>query len=171
MTSQKPKKPPSLAQGGESIFPPVVGEGPGGTPPGREASGRKYGFYIADLIEPDEFRIFEDFWNKLNTDFELNESSDRVSAEMACVYFVRLQRAIKAGDDDGITKADALMRHQLKMLKVTRISREGESLNVSANTTPAEWATALLETAKEEKKKQKGTKGKKTTDTSGESKK
>ena len=171
MTSKKPIKPPSLAQGGDQLFPPVVGTGPGGDSPGRESNMVKYGSYIADLIEPREFPIFDDFWGKLNTDFQLNDSSDRISAELACVYYVRLQRAIKTGVEESVKNMDFLMRQQLKMLKVTRISREGESLNISANTTPAEWATALLETAKDEKKKPKGGKGKKTTDTSNESKK
>jgi hypothetical protein len=157
MSSKKPSKPPSLAGGGETDFPPVVGERPGTTSSGRESSGAKYGFYIADLIQPDEFQVFEGLWNKLNEEFELNESSDRVCAEMACVYFVRLQRAIKAGNDDAVTKADTLMRHQLNMLKVTRITREGTNVNVAASTTPAEWATALLEKAKGKEKSKRTT--------------
>jgi hypothetical protein len=168
MKRETPDTPPSIAARSETEFPPVVAKGPGSHASSREAGGAKYGFYIADLIEPEEFHVFEGLWNKLNEEFELNESSDRVCAEMACVYFVRLQRAIKAGNDDAVTKADTLMRHQLNMLKVTRITREGTTVNVAANATPAEWATSLLEKAKGDKKSGKKDAPTPTRDASGD---
>ena len=54
---------PSKAPKRGNEFPPVVAAVRGGDSPGREASGIKYGHYIADLIEKDEFPVFDDFWN------------------------------------------------------------------------------------------------------------
>jgi VanZ family protein len=66
-----------------------------------------------------------------------------MSAELACIYFVKLTRAINSGNAEAIYKMDLLVRNQLKDLKATKDKREGEAS--SLQTTPAEWAASLLE--------------------------
>ena len=104
----------------------------------------KYGAYVNRLITPEEKEVFEEFYGLLHKNFVLNEFSDRMNAEVACLYFIRLLRAIESGNDEAIHKADSLLRKQLQDLKATKDKREGGDTGGS-KTTPAEWASALLE--------------------------
>jgi len=57
-----------------------------------------------------------------------------------------------SGDWDAAEKLDRMIRCHLKDLKATKIAREGETAK-GPETTPAEWATALLEKLVESQKK------------------
>jgi hypothetical protein len=116
-----------------------------GCPP-EKARGNKnamtYGAYINRLLNDEERELFELFYNRLHQDFKLNESSDEMSAQMACIYFVRLVRAIEGGNAETMNKVDLLLSRKLSELKATKDKREGDS---NLQTTPAEWAASLLE--------------------------
>jgi hypothetical protein len=112
-----------------------------------------HGAYVNKLLNEEEKMLFDDYLQKLNKDFVLNSSSDRMSAELVCLYFIRLIRAVKGDNAEAMYKIDSLLRNQLKSLKATRDRREAKYLRWG--TTPAEWAANLLE---EHRKKQAGRK-------------
>jgi hypothetical protein len=114
----------------------------GGAPKGSK-NAMTYGAYINRLLNDEERELFELFYNRLHQDFKLNESSDEMSAQMACIYFVRLVRAIEGGNAETMNKVDLLLSRKLSELKATKDKREGEAS--SLQTTPAEWAASLLE--------------------------
>ncbi len=133
--------------------------GAGGGAPKRNKNAMTHGAYVNKLLDDQEKIIFDEYFQKLNNDFALNDSSDRMSAELACIYFVKLTRAIKGGNAEAIYKMDLLVRNQLKDLKATKDKREGDTINL--NTTPAEWAANLLERvrkARAEKKRKTNSK-------------
>ena len=101
-----------------------------------------FGAYVNELLDDEEKTIFKEFYDLMHEDFVLNKSSDRMSAELACIYFVKLTRAIRSGNAEAIYKMDLLVRNQLKDLRATKDKREGETVNLQ--TSPAEWATKLL---------------------------
>lgn len=117
-----------------------------GCPP-EKAKGNKnamtYGAYVNKVLDDEEQVVFQEFYTLLHKDFILNKSSDRMSAELACIYFVKLTRAITSANAESIYKMDLLVRNQLKDLKATKDKREGEASGLQ--TTPAEWAANLLE--------------------------
>jgi uncharacterized protein YjcR len=114
-----------------------------GGPPENNKNAMTYGAYVNKVLDDDELVVFREFYNLLHQDFILNKSSDRMSAELACIYFVKLNRAINSGNAEAIYKMDLLVRNQLKDLKATKDKREGEASGLQ--TTPAEWAASLLE--------------------------
>ena len=73
-----------------------------------------------------------------------NKSSDFLQVELVAVYSVKLVRAQINGDMDAAEKLDRMIRCHLKDLKATKIAREGDT-PTGPQSTPAEWATALLE--------------------------
>jgi len=89
-----------------------------------------------------------------------NKSSDFMQVELVAVYFLKLGRAQEAGDWDAAERLDRMIRCHLKDLKATKIAREGEA-GSGPETTPAEWATALLEKLAESQKKPAGKSAKK----------
>jgi len=102
---------------------------------------RKYGSYIAEILKTDIW-IFEKFYDTLHQDFELNNSTDKMATELACMYFVKIIQAQRAGDIPSADTHDRMCRLQLKDLKATKSAREGEV--VTLKTSPAEWAANLL---------------------------
>lgn len=64
--------------------------------------------------------------------------------ELVAVYFLKLGRAYAIVDWEGAEKLDRMIRCHLKDLKATKIARERDVAQGQA-TTPAEWATALVE--------------------------
>lgn len=102
---------------------------------------RKYGAYISELLKADVW-IFEKFYDTLHQDFELNNSTDKMAAELACLYFVKIIQAQREGDLASGDTHDRMCRMQLKDLKATKSAREGEVVNLK--TSPAEWAAQLL---------------------------
>jgi len=113
---------------------------------------RKYGSYIAEILKSDIW-IFEKFYNTLHQDFELNNSTDKMAAELACMYFVKIIQAQRDGDIASADTHDRMCRMQLKDLKATKSAREGEV--VTLKTSPAEWAANLLMQSEENEKKGK----------------
>jgi hypothetical protein len=117
--------------------------GAGGGAPRGNKNALRFGAYVNRILDEEEKIVFQEFYKLLHQDFVLNKSSDRMSAELACIYFVKLTRAINSGNAEAIYKMDLLVRNQLKDLKATKDKREGEASGLK--TTPAEWAASLLE--------------------------
>ena len=113
---------------------------------------RKYGAYISEILTKDIW-IFEQFFDTLHEDFELNKSTDKMAAELACLYFVKIIQAQREGDLASGDTHDRMCRMQLKDLKATKSAREGEVVNIK--TSPAEWAAQLLAKAPEVQKNEK----------------
>ena len=127
-------------------------------PPLGNLNGLVHGAYVKRVLSEEELAIHGAFLAKIREDFELNNSSDEVAVLMAAMAFVQYSRAVEAGNADAAERFDRMVRSNLKDLKATKLAREGETSN-SLNTSPAEWATALLEQIREpEKPKAKGKK-------------
>jgi len=88
--------------------------------------------------------MFDAIIDRLNQDFEFNKSSDFLQVELVGVYSVKLVRAQIEGNTDAAEKLDRMIRCHMKDLKTTKIAREGEEPK-GPQTSPAEWAAALLE--------------------------
>ena len=88
--------------------------------------------------------MFDALIDKLYLDFQFNKSSDFLQVELVGVYSVKLVRAQMEGNADAAEKLDRMIRCHMKDLKTTKIAREGEEVK-GQQTTPAEWATALLD--------------------------
>ena len=133
-----------------------------GALPGNHNSLR-HGIYADRFLSPEERPLFETIIGQLYQDFVFNKSSDFMQVELVAVYFLKLGRAQESGDWDAAEKLDRMIRCHLKDLKATKIAREGEAAK-GPETTPAEWATALLEKLAESQKKpaRKSAKKKKT---------
>ncbi len=115
----------------------------GGAPLGSH-NAMKHGIYADRFLSADERVIFDSITAQLQEDFVFNKSSDFMQVELVAVYFLKLGRAQEAEDWDGAERLDRMIRCHLKDLKATKISREGDEPR-GLQTTPAEWATALLE--------------------------
>ena len=113
---------------------------------------RKYGSYIAEILKKDIW-IFEKFYDTLHQDFDLNNSTDKMATELACMYLVKIIQAQREGDIPSADTHDRMCRMQLKDLKATKSAREGEI--VTLKTSPAEWAANLLSQSEEKEKKDK----------------
>ena len=114
-----------------------------GAPEGN-ANGLRHGIYANRFLSEEEKPLFEGIISKLYQDFVFNKSSDFIQVELVGMYFLKLGRAQEAGDWDAAEKLDRMIRCHLKDLKATKISREGEAPK-GPETTPADWATTLLE--------------------------
>jgi hypothetical protein len=120
----------------------------GGTQPGPGApvgntNALKHGIYADRFLTPEERQLFDAIITQLHEDFVFNKSSDFMQVELVAVYFLKLERAQEAGDWDAAERLDRMIRCHLKDLKATKIAREGEEPKGS-ETTPAEWASSLL---------------------------
>lgn len=111
----------------------------------------QHGIYANRFLSPEERPIFDAIIEQLHEDFVFNKSSDFMQVELVAVYFLKLGRAQEAGDWDAAERLDRMIRCHLKDLKATKIAREGEEPK-GPETTPAEWATALLEKLAEAEK-------------------
>ncbi len=120
-----------------------TGGGPGGAPAGN-TNALKHGIYADRFLSPEERPVFDAIIGQLHEDFVFNKSSDFMQVELVAVYFLKLGRAQEANDWDAAERLDRMIRCHLKDLKATKIAREGEEPK-GAETTPAEWATSLLE--------------------------
>ncbi len=78
----------------------------------------------------------------IDDDFDLNESTDRMQAQMSAFYFSKWVSACKQNNLELAAAHDHLLQKNLKCLKATRDIREGVEVQMS---TPAEWAADLLE--------------------------
>ncbi len=118
-----------------------------------------HGIYADRFLSPEERPLFEAIIGQLYRDFVFNKSSDFMQVELVAVYFLKLGRAQEAGDWDAAERLDRMIRCHLKDLKATKVAREGE-VPSGPGTTPAEWATALLEKLAESEKKPARKRGK-----------
>ena len=141
-----------------------VHEADRGTEPKRGApegnlNGMRHGIYANRFLSEDEKPLFDAIIVQLYQDFVFNKSSDFMQVELVAVYFLKLGRAQEAGDWDAAEKLDRMIRCHLKDLKATKIAREGEAAR-GPETTPAEWAMALLEKLAEAQRKPAGKRAK-----------
>ena len=121
-----------------------------GAPKGN-TNALKHGIYADRFLTPDEKPLFDAIIAQLHEDFVFNKSSDFIQVELVAVYFLKLGRAQEAGDWEAAERLDRMIRCHMKDLKTTKITREGTE-PVESQTTPAEWATALLEKLAEAEK-------------------
>lgn len=112
----------------------------------------QHGIYANRFLTPEEKPIFDAIIEQLQDDFVFNKSSDFIQVELVAVYFLKLGRAQEAGDWETAERLDRMIRCHMKDLKTTKITREGTEPQ-APETTPAEWATALLEKLAEAEKK------------------
>jgi len=110
-----------------------------------------HGIYADRFLSEEEKIVYDGIIAQLYQDFEFNKSSDFIQVEMVAVCILKLGRAVEAGDVDAVEKYDRMIRAHLKDLKATKIVREAD-VPQHFETTPAEWATALLEKVAESKK-------------------
>lgn len=103
-----------------------------------------HGIYADRFMSAEERPLFETIIGNLYQDFVFNKSSDFMQVELVAVYFLKLGRAYAIGDWEAAEKLDRMIRCHLKDLKATKIARERDTAQGPA-TTPAEWATALVE--------------------------
>ena len=96
---------------------------------------------VLKLTDESENQLFSFALDAIERDFDLNESSDRMQAQMSAFYFVKWRGAAVNGEKDLQVLYDDLMRKNLGCLKATREKREGLEIKI---TTPAEWAANLL---------------------------
>lgn len=120
---------------------------PIGAPKGN-TNNLQHGIFANRFLSPEEKPLFDIIITQLHEDFVFNKSSDFIQVELVAVYFLKLGRAQEAGDWDAAERLDRMIRCHMKDLKTTKLSREG-SEPAQPETTPAEWATALLEKLKE----------------------
>jgi hypothetical protein len=106
-----------------------------------------HGAYVERILNKDEQRHFDAIVARLRKDFVLNDSSDGLAVEALAMAFIRYCRAMKDGNADAAERLDRIVRAHLKDLKATKLTREGEGQEIK--TTPADWATALLEKVRE----------------------
>lgn len=114
----------------------------------------KHGAYANRFLTAEEQNVFHDLVGRLREDFSFNASSDFVQVELASIYFLKIGRALEQDNIEAAHKLDQMLRGHLKDLKATKIAREGEEPK-GTETTPAEWATALLEKLAESETKAK----------------
>ena len=114
-----------------------------GAPEGNQ-NRLRHGIFADRCLTPEEKVMFDAIIDRLNQDFEFNKSSDFLQVELVGVYSVKLVRAQIEGNTDAAEKLDRMIRCHMKDLKTTKIAREGEEQK-GPQTSPAEWAAALLE--------------------------
>lgn len=123
----------------------------GGAPLGN-TNNLQHGVYANRFLNDEERPLFDAIIAQLHEDFVFNKSSDFIQVELVAIYFLKLGRAQEVGDYEAAERLDRMIRCHLKDLKATKIAREGEEPK-GPETTPAEWATALLEKLREAESK------------------
>ncbi len=108
----------------------------------------KHGIFADRCLTPEEKVMFDSIIEKLHGDFQFNKSSDFLQVELVGIYSVKLVRAQIEGNTQAAESLDRMIRCHMKDLKTTKIAREGEEPKGS-QTSPAEWASALLEKVSE----------------------
>lgn len=105
-------------------------------------NGMTHGAYVKRLLDDRDRELFDEMLEAIRRDFDLNDSTDQIQAAMASFYYTRWIRAVEGNADAAIANFDILMRKQFESLKVMRVQRDTPD---GLQTTPAEWAVALLE--------------------------
>jgi hypothetical protein len=122
----------------------AAGSRPGPGAPLGNRNSLVHGIYADRFMSAEERPLFETIIGQLYQDFVFNKSSDFMQVELVAVYFLKLGRAYEIGDWEAAEKLDRMIRCHLKDLKATKIARERDTAQ-RPETTPAEWATALVE--------------------------
>jgi len=117
------------------------------------AVGLRHGFLAFEVLDEAERKDFLATVNQMHEDFNLNKSSDFIATELVAMCMLLLRRAAKNGDLKAIETHDRTLRMHLADLKATKSAREGDTVNI--NTTPAEWASALLKSVDEEEARER----------------
>jgi len=112
----------------------------------------KHGAYANRFLSLEEQEVFHELVGNLREDFAFNASSDFIQVELAGIYFLKIGRAVGDDNIEAAHKLDQMLRGHLKDLRATRFSRDTSQAREPA-TTPAEWATALLERFAEAERK------------------
>jgi hypothetical protein len=135
-----------------------------GAPEGNQ-NRLRHGIFADRCLTPEEKVMFDVIIERLNQDFVFNKSSDFLQVELVGVYSVKLVRAQIEGNTQAAESFDRMIRCHMKDLKTTKIAREGEEPQ-GPQTSPAEWAAALLEKVSEaaSQKRPPGKKAKKSSD-------
>jgi hypothetical protein len=81
--------------------------------------------------------------HEIARDFKNETGPDTAMLDAAALLFMRHGRAVVAGEQDLANKTMASILAMLDRLKATKVSREGDKPS-HGETTPAEWASALL---------------------------
>ncbi len=102
-----------------------------------------HGIFASKCLDEEERELFQEVIDRLYTDFEFNRSSDFIQIEFIGINTVKYMRAMAEGKMDAAQKLDAMIRANMKDVKATKISREGDQPK-SPQTTPADWAADLL---------------------------
>ncbi len=96
----------------------IHGANPGSNPgcPPEKAKGNKnamrYGAYVNKVLDDEELVVFREFYKLMHQDFILNKSSDRMSAELACIYWgCRLIQFFKKGAKKPLSNQFAFLQH------------------------------------------------------------
>ncbi len=108
----------------------------------------KHGIFANHCLNSEEKVMFDSIIEKLHDDFQFNKSSDFLQVELVGIYSVKLGRAQVEGNTQAAESLDRMIRCHMKDLKTTKIAREGEEPK-GPQTSPAEWAAALLEKVSE----------------------
>jgi hypothetical protein len=116
----------------------------GAGPPEGNLNAVKHGIFANQCLDDEERQFFDELIQRLYQDFEFNKSSDFLQLELVAIYSVKLMRAQAEGNVDAAQKLDQMIRAHMKDLKATKIAREGDQPK-GPQTTPADWATELLE--------------------------
>lgn len=105
-------------------------------------------FRVAGTEE--EQALYLQQWRMLHENFELNESSDRLCAELICSYQVKSFQCLLSGQITNAEILDRMISRQLNNLKASRISREGTETNHNHSLlSPAEHAAKLMKKVRE----------------------
>ncbi len=107
-----------------------------------------HGIFANKCLDEEERLLFRDVIDRLYTDFEFNRSSDFIQIEFIAINTVKYMRAIAEGNLDAAQKLDGMIRANMKDVKTTKLSREGEQPK-APQTTPADWAADLLSRSNE----------------------
>ncbi len=122
-------------------------DAPAKKPPHRFQPGNKFGYkhgaYSAAFVQPEEKEQFLALRIEIARDFQNETGPDTAMLDAAALLFMRHGRAVLAGEQDLANKTMASILAMLDRLKATKVSREGDKPTHS-DTTPAEWASALL---------------------------
>jgi hypothetical protein len=144
---------------------------PTGAPEGNK-NRLKHGIFADRCLTPEEKQMFDVLIERLHQDFQFNKSSDFIQVELVGVYSVKLVRAQMEGNTQAAESLDRMIRCHMKDLKTTKVAREGEEPK-GPQTSPAEWASTLLDKVSEMATPKKATrkKPKKSSDNTAAAKK
>ena len=117
----------------------------GGAPAGNQ-NALKHGAYVRKMLTDEEKEVFDVLLAGIRQDFDLNESTDQAQASMAAFYYAKWHCAVLGNAEAAVGNYDVLFRKQIECLKATRAQRDTGG---GPQTTPAEWAVALLASVKQ----------------------